>query len=197
MGGNNVTNSQVMNETYEYYEERLSQLISYIKMENVECDIFICNMCPRSDKKMLELINGNTQPEKVAELVMDAFKLLSLNIKLTNMNKLERVKKELHAKYVPLCEEGPSDSKLLGDNFQEQAKMLESTKQSLTKNALPALFEGREKQSVLQTGTIQSQTRTPLHQPKTGLQHTKQQCQLQELAQLGKKNLKLNRKLII
>ena len=28
---------------------------------------------------------------------------------------------------------------------------------------------------------------TPLHQPKTGLQHTKQQCQQQELAQLGKK----------
>ena len=93
MGGNKATNSQVMNETYEYYEERLNQLISYIKMENAECDIFICNVCPRRDKKMLELINGNTQPEKVAELVMDAFNLLSLNIKLTNMNKLERVKR--------------------------------------------------------------------------------------------------------
>ena len=134
VGGNKATNSQVKNETYECYEERLNQLISYIKTENAECDIFICNMCPRSDKKMLELINGNTQPEMVAELVMDAFKLLSLNIKLTNMNKLERVKKELHAKYVPLCEEGTSAAKLLGDHFQEQAK-LESTKQSLTKNA--------------------------------------------------------------
>ena len=89
--------------------------------------------------KELELINGNKQPEKVAELVMDAFKLLSLNIKLTNMNKLERVKKELHAKFVPLCKEGPSATKLLGDHFQEQAKMLESTKQSLTKMQ-PGLF---------------------------------------------------------
>ena len=59
----------------------------------------------------LELINGNKRPEKVAELVIDAFNLLSLNIKLTNMNRLERVKKELHSKYVPLCEEGPSATK--------------------------------------------------------------------------------------
>ena len=41
-----------MNETYEYYEERLDQLISYIKTENAECDIFICNMCPRSNKNV-------------------------------------------------------------------------------------------------------------------------------------------------
>ena len=61
--------------------------------------------------KALELINGNKQPEKVAELVIDAFNLLSLNIKLTNMNRLERVKKELHSKYVSLCEEGPSATK--------------------------------------------------------------------------------------
>ena len=52
VGGNNATNSQGMNETYEYYEERLDQLISYIKTENAECDIFICNMCPRSDKNV-------------------------------------------------------------------------------------------------------------------------------------------------
>ena len=31
VGRNNATNSQGMNETYEYYEERLDQLISYIK----------------------------------------------------------------------------------------------------------------------------------------------------------------------
>ena len=50
----------------------------------------------------LELINGNKQPEKVAEIVLGVFKLLSLNIKLTNMNRLEWIKKELHSKYVPL-----------------------------------------------------------------------------------------------
>ena len=32
VGGNNATNSQVMNETYEYFEESLDQLICYIKM---------------------------------------------------------------------------------------------------------------------------------------------------------------------
>ena len=62
----------------------------------------------------LELINGNKQPEKVAEIVLGVFKILSLNIKLTNMNRLERIKKELHSKYVPLCKEGPSATKLLG-----------------------------------------------------------------------------------
>ena len=52
VGGNNATNSQGMNETYEYYEERLDQLISYIKTENAECDFCICNMCPRSNKNV-------------------------------------------------------------------------------------------------------------------------------------------------
>ena len=50
VGGNNATISQGMNETYEYFEERLDQLISYIKTGNAECDIFICNMCTRSNK---------------------------------------------------------------------------------------------------------------------------------------------------
>ena len=41
-----------MDEAYEYFEERLDQLIKYIKGENAECNIFICSMCPRDDKNV-------------------------------------------------------------------------------------------------------------------------------------------------
>ena len=72
--------------------------------------------------KALELIIGNKKSEKVAELVIDAFNLLLLSIKLTNMNRLERVKKELHSKYVPLCDEGPSATKLLEIIFKSKLR---------------------------------------------------------------------------
>ena len=42
--GNNAMNSSVMDEAYEYFEERLDQFIRYIKEENAECNIFVCNM---------------------------------------------------------------------------------------------------------------------------------------------------------
>ena len=148
--------------------------------------------------KALECINGNKQPEKVAELVMDAFKLLSLNIKLTNMNRLERVKKELHAKYVPLCEEGPSATKLLGEHFQEQAKKLESSKQNLTKNATRPFLgkKGGERnyQSFRQSqynrrqGPPYNNQRQRFNTPANNNSHNKNRLNW------GKKNPKLNRK---
>ena len=48
VGGNNATNNLVINEAYEYFEERLDQPITYIKGGNNECKI--C-MCPRGDKR--------------------------------------------------------------------------------------------------------------------------------------------------
>ena len=48
VGGNNATNNLVMNEAYEYFEERLDYSITYIKRGNNECKIY---MCPRGDKR--------------------------------------------------------------------------------------------------------------------------------------------------
>ena len=49
VGGNNATNNLVMNEAYEYFEERLDQSIAYIKRGgDNECKIY---MFPRGDKR--------------------------------------------------------------------------------------------------------------------------------------------------
>ena len=84
--------------------------------------------------KALDMMQTTKVPTQLSSYIMDAFKILSLNIKLTNQNRLDKVKKELLPKYKSLCQE-PSASNLLGDNFQEQAKKLEGTKHSLTTSA--------------------------------------------------------------
>ena len=82
--------------------------------------------------KALELMPQNKVPSQITELIMDAFKILSLRVKLTNQHRLDKVKKELLPKYKSLCDDGPSATNLMGDNFQEQAKKLEGTKHNLT-----------------------------------------------------------------
>ena len=82
--------------------------------------------------KALECLQGNKDPKQATEYVMDTFKILSLNIKITNANRTERIKKELRPKYRSLCQNEPSATHLFGDNFQEAAKKLEGTKGNMT-----------------------------------------------------------------
>ena len=82
--------------------------------------------------KALDLMQSNRDPEITKKHVMDSFKILSLQVKTTNLNRLEQVKKELHPKYKALVPEEPSEAKLLGDSFQDAVKKLEGTKNNIT-----------------------------------------------------------------
>ena len=82
--------------------------------------------------KALELMQSRKDPERMQTYMMDAFKTLSLLIKTTNTARLERVKKELNPRYREVCQEGPSATKLLGDNFHETVKKLDQAKGNLT-----------------------------------------------------------------
>ena len=82
--------------------------------------------------KALELLQSNKDPETAKGYVMNAFKILSLNIEATNLKRLNLIKRELKPKYRDLCPEEPSATKLLGDNFQEAVKNLDGTKGHIT-----------------------------------------------------------------
>ena len=82
--------------------------------------------------KAMEAIDNDERMSTISILVKDAFKMLALSVKLTNMKRLERIQKELQDKCKSLCQEGPSATKLLGDYFQEGAKKLENTKGNIT-----------------------------------------------------------------
>ena len=82
--------------------------------------------------KALELMQSKKDPERMQTYMMDAFKTLSLLIKTTNTARLEKVKKELNPRYREVCQEGPSATKLLGDNFHETVKKLDQAKGNLT-----------------------------------------------------------------
>ena len=81
--------------------------------------------------KALELIQSKQNADTVKTYIMDAFKILSLNIKATNLKRLEFIKRELQPKYKAICPEEPSTTKLLGDDFQESIKKQESAKGSI------------------------------------------------------------------
>ena len=82
--------------------------------------------------KAFELLQSNKDPETARGYVMDAFIILSLNIKATNLKRLNLIKRGLKPKYRDLCPEEPSATKLLGDNFQEVVKKLDGTKGHIT-----------------------------------------------------------------
>ena len=80
--------------------------------------------------KIMEATEKHDKTVNIPSFVSDAFKMLSWNIKQTNLKRRERIQKELQPKYRSL-----SATKLLGDNFQEAAKKLETTKGNLTVSA--------------------------------------------------------------
>ena len=80
--------------------------------------------------KKMEATEKHDKTVNIPSLV--TFKMLSWNIKQTNLKRLERIQKELQPKYRPLFQEGPSATKLLEDNFQEAVKKVEATKGNLT-----------------------------------------------------------------
>lgn len=85
--------------------------------------------------KIMEATEKHDKTVNIPSLVSDTFKMLSWNIKQTNLKRLERIQKELQPKYRSICQDGPSATKLLGDNFQEAAKKLETTRGNLTVSA--------------------------------------------------------------
>ena len=50
VGGNDAARSQ--DPDMEYFEEKYDQMIKYIKNQNPNCDIYLCNMCPRGDTEI-------------------------------------------------------------------------------------------------------------------------------------------------
>ena len=99
--------------------------------------------------KALELMQGYREPEVEKSYVIDSFKILCLQVKATNLNRLEQVKKELHPKFKPLVPEEPSETKQLGDSFQDAVTKVEGTKANLSMSS--QLFfreEGRRQESV-------------------------------------------------
>ena len=81
--------------------------------------------------KALEVMQGNNDPVTAKGYVKDAFKILCLTVKSTNMKRQELIKREI-PKYRDLCAEQPSATKLLRDNFLESVKKLDGTKTQLT-----------------------------------------------------------------
>lgn len=55
VGGNNAAQNSDSEHYSEYFEERLEQLIQYIKGVNQECRIYLCNMCPRGDTNVADI----------------------------------------------------------------------------------------------------------------------------------------------
>ena len=85
--------------------------------------------------KAMELMREKREPEKVRGYIMDAFKMLCLNVKSTNLERMENIKKELNPKYKCLVPDQPSTSKILGDSFQEAVKKVDGAKSSLTSSS--------------------------------------------------------------
>ncbi|MCG8049340.1 MAG: hypothetical protein N0E48_27745 [Candidatus Thiodiazotropha endolucinida] len=89
--------------------------------------------------KAMECLQGVKEQQGAMRHVMDAFKILSLSIKVTNANRTDRIKKELQPKFRALCQNEASATNLLGDNFLEAVKKLEGTKGNLTLSTQPFL----------------------------------------------------------
>ena len=92
--------------------------------------------------KALEVMQGNSDPVTAKGCVMDAFKILCLTVKSTNIKRQELIKREMQPKYCDLCAEQLSATKLLGDNFLESVKKLDGTKAHLTMNSQNFLGKG-------------------------------------------------------
>ena len=82
--------------------------------------------------KALGVMQGNRDPVTAESHIMDAFKILCLTVKSTNIKRQELIKREMQPKYRDLCAEQLSATKLLGDNFLESVKKLDGTKAHLT-----------------------------------------------------------------
>lgn len=86
--------------------------------------------------KALELLKSSSgKATEATGHIMDAFKILCLNIKATNLGRTERIKRELQPKFRAICKNEASATNLFGDNFQEAVKKLEGTKSNLTSTA--------------------------------------------------------------
>ena len=56
------------------------------------------------------MMKTNKVPDELSEYSMDAFKILSLTVKITNLNRLDKINTELLPKCNSLYQEGPSAS---------------------------------------------------------------------------------------
>ena len=81
--------------------------------------------------RAMDELHGNKTPDrqKLAEYVGDAFRLAAGQICVINKGRREAVKREMTPKFKSLCQSTPSATKLLGDEFTERVKMLDSQKE--------------------------------------------------------------------
>jgi hypothetical protein len=90
--------------------------------------------------KTMELLRGRPDLKEANNHLMDAFKILCLSVKSTNVARAERIRKDLQPKYKALCDIEASSSQLFGDTLQEAIKKLDGQKVQLTNtNSTPFL----------------------------------------------------------
>ena len=106
------------------------------------------------------------------EHIMDAYKILCLNIKLNNATRADKIKPEISPKYRSLCESSASTEQLFGDDLQDMIKKLEGPKTHLTTNTHSFLYKkgSRANQNQRTTYRTQHQKSVP-QQQKQPLQH--------------------------
>ena len=82
--------------------------------------------------KALDLFKSQKDQKKAVEYVADAYKLIGLTVKTTNIARMEKVKKELHPDYKSLCDpKKTTATSLMGENMSEEIKKVkESSKNS-------------------------------------------------------------------
>ena len=69
--------------------------------------------------RVMEATRKQDKSVNIPSLVKDAFRILSLNLKQTNLNHLDRIQKELQLKYRPLCHSNKSAGRQFQGGDQE------------------------------------------------------------------------------
>ena len=84
--------------------------------------------------KALDLFKSKSDHNKAVEHVKDAYKIIGLTIKSTNIARMDKIKKELHPDYKSLCKaEDMTTTLLLGENVTDKIKKVkEGSRSTLT-----------------------------------------------------------------
>ena len=83
---------------------------------------------------ILHTANKNKEIKELKELIIDSFKILSLNMTNNHEIRRETIKRELDPKYKGIGNKEPSTTKLFGDQLQETIKTMGDSKVNLTIN---------------------------------------------------------------
>ena len=83
---------------------------------------------------ILHTANKNKEIKELKELIIDSFKILSLNMTSNHEIRREKIKRELDPKYQGIGNKEPSTTKLFGFQLQEIIKTMGDSKVNLTMN---------------------------------------------------------------